>query len=120
VLPAPVAAVTLDYGTLLVVTCAVTRTDGVEVQRDAAGRGKAVITFPKLALRKGEYRVSVYLACENALHIYDHVAGAASLDVTDDLREPGLGHLPHTWKCSAETAHEIPTATRRAGLDSLT
>ena len=56
-LPPPVAAVTLDYGTLLVVTCAVTRTDGIEVRRDAAGRGKAVITFTKLALRKGEYRV---------------------------------------------------------------
>ena len=114
-LPPPVAAVTLDYGTLLVVSCAVTRTDGVEVKRDATGRGKATITFSKLALRKGEYRVSVYLACENALHIYDHVNGAASLAVTDDLREPGLVHLPHTWTCSAETTHEIPPATRRAG-----
>lgn len=99
-LPPPVVGVTLDYGTLLAVTCAVSRSDGVTIERDAAGRGEATLTFPQLALRKGEYRVGVYLGCENALYIYDIVPHSATLAVEDSLPEPGLVSLPHAWRSS--------------------
>lgn len=97
-LPPPVLGVTLDYGTLLAVTCAVSRSDGVVIERDALGRGEVTLTFPRLALRKGEYQVGVYLGCENAVHIYDSVQGAATLMVEDALPEPGLVSLPHVWR----------------------
>jgi len=99
-LPPPVVGVTLDYGTLLAVTCAVSRSDGITIERDAAGRGEATLTFPRLALRKGEYRVGVYLGCENALHLYDTVPYCATLAVEDALPEPGLVNLPHAWRSS--------------------
>ncbi len=97
-LPPPVVGVTLDYGTLLAVTCAVSRSDGITIERDVLGRGEATLTFPQLALRKGEYRVGAYLGCENALHIYDSATGFATLTVEDLLPEPGLVNLPHTWR----------------------
>jgi len=97
-LPPPVVGVTLDYGTLLAVTCVVSRSDGVVVERDGAGRGETTVVFPKLALRKGRYRVGLYLGCENALHVYDSVTECATLLVDDMLPEPGLVTLPHEWR----------------------
>ncbi len=97
-LPPPVLGVTLDHGVLIAVTCAVSRSDGVAIERDALGRGEATLTFPDLALRKGEYQVGVYLGCENALHIYDSVTAFATVTVEDPLPEPGLVSLPHTWR----------------------
>jgi lipopolysaccharide transport system ATP-binding protein len=97
-LPPPVLGVTIDYGTLLAVTCAVTRSDAVVIERDATGRGEAILTFPRLALRKGEYRVGIYLGCENALHIYDGIQHYATLVIEDTLPDPGLVTLPHAWQ----------------------
>ena len=97
-LPPPVLGVTLDHGVLIAVTCAVSRSDGVAIERDALGRGEATLTFPDLALRKGEYQVGVYLGCENALHIYDSVTAFATVTVEDPLPEPGLVSLPHAWR----------------------
>ena len=116
-LPPPVVGVTLDYGSLLAVTCAVSRSDGIMIERDALGRGEATLTFPRLALRKGEYLVGVYLACENALHIYDSALGVATLAVNDSLPEPGFVNLPHSWRSSpghAPTQAAVP-ATATAG-----
>jgi lipopolysaccharide transport system ATP-binding protein len=104
-LPSPVVGVALEYGTLLAVTCAVSRSDGFDIERDAAGRGTATISFPELPLRKGEYRISVYLGCENALHIYDSAPGCATLTVQDPLHEPGLVNLPHTWTGPGNAMH---------------
>jgi len=100
-LPSPHVGVTLDYGSLLAVTCVVSRTDNIVVQRDAQGRGEVILEFPKLALRKGEYFVGVYLGCENALHIYDNVQAVAKLFIQDSLPEPGLVNLPHQWHTRA-------------------
>ncbi|NCD23960.1 MAG: FkbM family methyltransferase, partial [Spartobacteria bacterium] len=89
----------------------------------AQGRGGAEIVFPNLALRKGEYRVSVYLACENALHFYDQVTTAAVLHLEDPNPEPGLVVLPHAWTSPAPdparmvTVHGLPLAVDAA--DSL-
>jgi lipopolysaccharide transport system ATP-binding protein len=90
--------VTLDYGTLIAATCAVSRSDGVAIARDANGRGQTTLTFPNLPLRKGEYRIGVYLCCENALHIYEAVQHLATLVMEDGFPEPGLVNLPHVWQ----------------------
>lgn len=111
-LPPPHVGVTLDYGSLLAVACAVSRSDGIAIERDAQGRGEVMLEFPKLALRKGEYRISVYLGCEDALHIYDHAQAVASLRIEDSLPEPGLVNLPHTWRSRAGRGEDGPPAAK--------
>lgn len=103
-LPAPTLGVTLDYGSLLAVTCISSRTDQFLINVDRRGHGTAEVTFPKLALRKGQYFVGVYLGCENALHSYD-TARVAELEMEDSNPEPGLVILPHRW-CRIEQAPE--------------
>ena len=107
-LPSPHVGVTLDYGTLLAVTSAITRSDNVPINRDACGRGEVIVEFPKLALRKGEYFVGVYLGCENALHIYDSSPVAATLIIEDPLPDPGLVNLPHSWNTYAGHSETKP------------
>ena len=100
-LPVPTAAITLDLPNGMVLTCAVARTDKEILVRDASGHGTARIDFPRIALRKGDYRVGVYLAHEDALHIYDSATSIVTLNVTDTHPEPGLVSLPHRWQCTA-------------------
>jgi lipopolysaccharide transport system ATP-binding protein len=100
-LPAPTIGVALNYGTLMAVTCVVSRSENVAIERDGYGRGEVTIDFPALPLRKGEYYVAVYLGNEDAVHIYDSVEAAATLYIEDPLPEPGLVKLVHHWHTSA-------------------
>ncbi|MFI3157693.1 MAG: FkbM family methyltransferase [Methylococcaceae bacterium] len=109
-LPAPTVGATIDYGTLMTVTCVVSRSENVLIERDEYGRGEVTIGFPALPLRKGEYHVAVYLACEDALHIYDSVQVAATLYIEDALPEPGLVNLAHHWNSSAGHSPQITPA----------
>ena len=109
-LPAPTVGATIDYGTLMTVTCVVSRSENVLIERDEYGRGEVTICFPALPLRKGEYHVAVYLACEDALHIYDSVQVAATLYIEDALPEPGLVNLAHHWNTSAGHSPQITPA----------
>jgi lipopolysaccharide transport system ATP-binding protein len=100
-LPAPTLGVYLNYGSLVTVTSAVSRSENVLIERNERGRGEATIDFPSLPLRKGEYYVHVYLGCEDAIHIYDSVQAAATLYIEDSLPEPGLVNLAHHWHTQA-------------------
>ena len=106
-LPAPTAGVTIDLPNVTALTCSITRTDGVLLQRDAQGRGTARIDFPRIPLRKGQYHVGVYLGAENAVHIYDNALAIATLRVDDILPEPGLVTLPHHWH--VQPGHPSPS-----------
>lgn len=97
-LPAPTVGVTLDYGSLLAVTCVSSLTDRIPFNLNSHGNGVAEVAFPKLALRKGKYLVGVYLCCENALHFYDASIGVAELEIEDAYPEPGLVTIPHHWR----------------------
>jgi lipopolysaccharide transport system ATP-binding protein len=110
-LPVPTVGVTLDYGSLLAVTCVSSLTDQFLINLDSHGRGIAEITFSKLALRKGDYLVSIYLGCENALHFYD-VSCVAAFEIEDAFPEPGLVTLPHHWRCIGP-APQQPNLTER-------
>ncbi len=107
-LPLPTVGVVLDYGTVVAAASAVTKSDGMAVQRHERGHGVAVVRFPALALRKGEYRVSVYLACEQAIHLYDQAIGVATLTLEDPAPEPGLVRLPHDWRTGHLLVHGRP------------
>ncbi|EKD97879.1 MAG: hypothetical protein ACD_23C00695G0001, partial [uncultured bacterium] len=111
-LPVPTVGVTLDYGSLLAVTCVSSRTDQISINLNSHGHGTAEVTFPKLALRKGKYLVGVYLNCENALHFYDVALGVAEIEMEDAYPEPGLVTIPHHW-CCIEPALEQPYLTER-------
>ena len=67
------------------------------LSRDAQGRGEAVLTLPALPLLKGEYTVSVILACERGLHPYEIVERAIRLSVVQEGLEQGVVTLPHRW-----------------------
>ena len=110
-LPPPVIGVVIDYGSVVAAASAVSRSDNVPLVRDEHGCGGVEVVFPSLALRKGEYRVSVYLTCENALHFYDQVNTAAVLHLDDPHPEPGLISLPHSWRPFIPKGPEGPVCT---------
>lgn len=97
-LPPPAAGVTIEVGTVIVLASVVSRTDGVVLERDAAGRGRATVHFDALPLRKGEYYVSAYLGSEDAIHIYSEAGRIAAIEVRDTHPEPGVVSLPHRWE----------------------
>jgi lipopolysaccharide transport system ATP-binding protein len=82
----------------LTVASATSRNDGVLLRRDAAGIGTVTITFAKLPLLKGTYSLTFFLACENAVHLYDQVDHWLVLNVSQRGIEQGLVALPHEWQ----------------------
>lgn len=107
-LPAPTVGATIDYGTLVTVACVASSFDNIVIERDEYGRGEVTIDFPQLPLRKGEYRIAVYLASEDAIHIYDNAQGVATIKIEDNLPTPGLVKLPCQWHTAS--GHSISPA----------
>ena len=79
-------------------TSAYTLFDGINIERDAAGNGQATVVFQKLPLMKGRFSVGAYLFDERALHVYDVVLQAATVNVVQSGVHQGFVQLPHTWK----------------------
>jgi lipopolysaccharide transport system ATP-binding protein len=79
------------------VASATTHNDGLALQTDASGRGSASIVFPRLPLLKGVYWITVFLATEDGIHVYEHIERCLRLDVTQDGLEQGVVALPHEW-----------------------
>ena len=79
-------------------TSAYTLFDGIAIERDAHGRGQATVVFEKLPLMKGRFSVGAYLFDERALHVYDVVLQAATVNVTQAGVHQGFVQLPHRWK----------------------
>jgi lipopolysaccharide transport system ATP-binding protein len=100
-LVSPSVAVCIVHENGHLVSSAGTVNDGVKLHHDVAGIGTAVITFEKLALLRGDYRVDVYLACERGLHSYEFVQDAVRLRVVQTGLAQGYVALPHQWSTSA-------------------
>ena len=79
-------------------TSAYTLFDGIAIERDAQGRGQATVVFHKLPLMKGRFTVGAYLFDERAMHVYDVVLQAATVNVVQSGVHQGFVQLPHTWK----------------------
>jgi lipopolysaccharide transport system ATP-binding protein len=79
-------------------TSAYTLFDGIHIERDAVGNGQATVVFHKLPLMKGRFSVGAYLFDERALHVYDVVLQAATVNVVQDGVHQGFVQLPHSWK----------------------
>ena len=97
-LPEPSVALGIADSNGLTIASATTRNDGVVLARDGRGLGSVTITFTKLPLLKGTYRATFFLACENAVHLYDQVDNWLVLNVSQDGIEQGLVALPHQWQ----------------------
>ena len=115
-LPAPAVGVSVKQGALIVVTCAVSLSDKVSIQRDVQGRGEVQIEFPRLPLRQGEYFIYVHLGCENAVYLYETVH-VATLTIDDPLPEPGLVNLAHSWHTLAGHGEIIVVSETSLQLD---
>ena len=96
-LPPPTIAIALFTADGRAVASSSTQNDAFVSARDAQGRGRVRICFPRLALLKGQYDIAVFLACEQGLHVYEHVPQAARLEVVQEGLEQGLVALPHEW-----------------------
>ncbi len=96
-IPCPTIAVTLHAMDGRVLTSAATWEDHVTLPRTLDGAGRASIFFEQLPLLKGEYLISIYLLCEQGIHLYDSVNGAATLRVQQEGRLQGYFAVPHQW-----------------------
>ena len=97
-LPSPVVAVTLNAPDGRTITSSSTQADGLVLERDANGRGTAMIEFPAIPLLKGEYFVWVYLLSEDGIHVYDTAGNVATLHFSQKSLEQGLVSLSHDWR----------------------
>lgn len=64
------------------------------------------LSFPKLPLMKGRYQLSVFLACEHGLHVYDHAPNCIAFEVVHTSPAQGFVFLTHTWNNGPQ--HTIP------------
>lgn len=103
-LPCPSVGIGIQHASGVVVASAGSVNDGAVLTRDAQGCGEAWLTLPRLPLLKGDYTVTVILACERGLHAYEIVERAITLRVVQSSLEQGLVTLPHTWKAVGLTS----------------
>lgn len=96
-LPTPSVGLIIVLNDGQAITSAGTHHDGLSIQRDAQGLAKVRVRFSQLALLKGEYRINVYLLCENAIHIYDQAEAIAVFNVRQHGLEQGVVSLPRQW-----------------------
>ena len=97
-LPPPSVALGIANAAGITVASASTANDDFKVPVDAGGRGEVTVSFPRLPLLKGDYSVTVFLACENAIHVYDFAERVVTLHVTQKGAVQGVVALPHAWR----------------------
>jgi lipopolysaccharide transport system ATP-binding protein len=97
-LPCPTFAAGFALPDGQIFSSAYTLFDGIAIERDALGRGQATVVFSKLPLMKGRFSVGAFLFDERALHVYDVVLQAATLNVVQNGVHQGFVQLPHSWK----------------------
>ena len=97
-LPVPSVAFGFSDANKLTVSSVLSRSDGVQLQMDSNGHGQATVLFPRVPLLKGRYAVTGFLACENAVHVYEQVEHTLILNVTQKGLEQGLVTMPHAWQ----------------------
>lgn len=96
-LPPPSIAFALETIGGQVVTSTSTQFDRETPTVNLAGEGHITLRYPKIPLMRGVFRISVFLACEQVIHVYDHAAYCVELEVEGSGLEQGLVYLPHTW-----------------------
>lgn len=96
-LPMPVLAYGIDREDGLSIASGSTSIDGVAIERREDASYLLKLAFPALPLMKGTFRLSVFLACERGLHVYDHAPNCVEFDVLHEVPAQGVVFLPHVW-----------------------
>lgn len=97
-LPCPSIALGIENGAGISISSALSLEAPGSVVRDTNGHGRAKLIFPNIPLLKGQYRISVFLACEQGVHVYDAASQCIILEVTQDDVLQGVVALPHRWE----------------------
>lgn len=71
--------------------------DQVQPIKTSPGRATATLRFPCLPLMKGNYRLTIFLGCERAIHLYDQALYCVDIKMEHEGNEQGLCFLPHCW-----------------------
>ena len=71
--------------------------DGVALERDAQGRAELTLEFPRLALLRGRYTVSLYVLCDRSVNLWAAAEHAFAFEVAHDGPQQGVVALPHVW-----------------------
>ena len=100
-LPTPTVGINIDYETAVAVTTIISHIDKIAIERNTEGYGCVEIDLSELPLRKGDYFISAYLGCENAVYFYDQAIRIASFRMVDQYPAPGLFSLPRKWLTSS-------------------
>jgi len=95
--PVPSIAMAIFTSDGRIITSATTQNDGIELQRDTQGKGRAKLEIKKIPLLKGHYYIDLFLACENAIHVYEHAAHVAELEVIQEGLEQGIFKIEYQW-----------------------
>jgi len=96
-LPLPTIGLGFESASGIGVTSVFSLGQPAAIVRDANGYGQACVVFPELALLKGQYRVTAYLACERGLHVYDVAPQCMTLNVSQSGLLQGFAVIPHCW-----------------------
>lgn len=96
-LPMPTVAFGIETLSGISVTSGGTLFDGAAPQLQAEGLADVSLSFPAIALMRGRYRLTIFLACERGIHVYDHALYCAEIEVLHDGAEQGFCFIPHAW-----------------------
>lgn len=91
------------------VASAGTLNDGLVLPRQGDGSGAVSVTFPAFPLLKGSYWVSVYLLCEDGVHVYDQAEAVAEIQVSQEGLEQGIVSLRREWAVDPQREEVIAT-----------
>lgn len=97
-LPTPTVGIAISNEAKTIVCSVISCNDGIPLAIGAQGFGQVAVKFPQISLLKGQYLVSVYLACEQAIHVYASAEACVELIIEQDGIERGFVSLPHVWK----------------------
>jgi lipopolysaccharide transport system ATP-binding protein len=100
-LPLPSVAFGLETESGQAVSSGSTVFDQTQAEVVASGEATVNLVFPKIPLIHGRYRLTIFLACERAIHVYDQALYCATLDVRHPGAEQGVCFLPHRWNNGA-------------------
>jgi lipopolysaccharide transport system ATP-binding protein len=97
-LPAPTLAFGIGHLSGITVSSGLSLRTGIPFTRDPSGAGTALLRLPHLPLLRGDYHLSLALACERGLHVYELVEHAVTLRVSQQGPEQGLFTVGHDWQ----------------------
>lgn len=96
-LPLPSVSFGLETTAGVAVSSGGTLFDQVQPIKTSPGRATATLLFPNLPLMKGNYRLTIFLGCERAIHLYDQALYCVDIKMEHEGNEQGLCFLPRRW-----------------------